>query len=131
MMNKDINISKNVFVKTTWLVCGVISTGLGITGYMLPVMPGTTFIIIALYCFARSSERYHNWLLNNKYFGQTLRDFKEGKGMTKKAKWSAYTCVLISICISLFFASNLWVSLFLIVCLVLAITSIYRQKTRV
>ena len=131
MMNKDINISKNIFVKTTWLIGGVVSTGLGITGYILPVMPGTTFIIIALYCFARSSERYHNWLLNNKYFGQTLRDFKEGKGMSKKAKWSAYTCVLISISISLFFASNVWVSLFLIVCLILAITSIYRQKTKV
>lgn len=130
MENKDIKISKNYILRYTWLIAGFICTGLGIAGYIIPVMPGTTFIIIALYCFARSNEKWYNKLLNNKYFGQTLRDFKEGKGMSKKAKISAYICIVTSISISLFFASNLWVSLFLIVCLILAITAVYRQKTK-
>jgi len=130
MENKDIKISKNYVLRHIWLIAGFICTGLGIAGYIVPVMPGTTFIIIALYCFARSNEKWYNKLLNNKYFGQTLRDFKEGKGMSKKAKTSAYICIVTSISISLFFASNLWVSLFLIVCLILAITAVYRQKTK-
>lgn len=130
MKKKDINISKNFFIRNIWMIAGFVSTGLGIAGYILPVMPGTTFIIIALYCFARSNEAWYNKLLNNKYFGQTLRDFKDGKGMSKKAKRSAYICILASISISLYFASNLWVSLFLILCLILSITTIYRQKTK-
>lgn len=130
MENKDIKISKNLVLRRLWLIGGFISTGLGIAGYILPVMPGTTFIIIALYCFARSNETWYNKLLANKYFGQTLRDFKEGKGMSKKAKRSAYICIVASISISLYFASNLWVSLFLIACLITAITAVYKQKTK-
>lgn len=113
-----------------WLSAGIVCTGLGILGYILPIMPGTTFIIISLYCFARSNEKCHTWLLNNKYFGQTLRDFKAGKGMSVKAKISAYMCIVLSISISMLLASNLWVALFLLVCLILAVVSIYKQKTK-
>ena len=130
MENKDLKISKNFILRNVWLICGFLCTGLGIAGYILPVMPGTTFIIIALYCFARSNERWHNWLLTNKYFGQTIRDFKEGKGMSKKAKINASICILTSISISMYFASNFYVILFLVVCAIIALTAVFKQKTK-
>jgi uncharacterized membrane protein YbaN (DUF454 family) len=93
-------------------------------------MPGTTFILIALFCFARSSEKWHNWLLENKYFGQTIKDFKAGKGMSLKAKISAITCIFLSIGVSMYFATNDWVRIFLIVCCVIATMCVLYQKTK-
>jgi uncharacterized membrane protein YbaN (DUF454 family) len=130
MKNTELKISKNFFVKHLWLVLGFISTVLGVLGYIIPMMPGTTFIIIALYCFARSNEKWHNWLLNNKYFGQSLRDFKEGRGMTLKAKIKAIICISISIGISMCFASNVYVILFLILFATIAYVAVLKQKTK-
>jgi uncharacterized membrane protein YbaN (DUF454 family) len=126
----ELNISSNSAIRQIWFVCGLICTGLGILGYMLPVMPGTTFIIIALYCFARSNEKWYNKLLNNKYFGQTLRDFKAGKGMSMKAKVTAIITVALSIGTSLIFASNIFVKLFLVICFIVAISVIALQKNK-
>jgi len=130
MQTKDTNLINNKALRQIWFVCGLICVGLGIIGYILPVMPGTTFMIIALYCFAKSNERWHRWMLNNKYFGQTLRDFKAGKGMSLTAKITAYTSIFVSIAISMFFASNFYVRVFLIFCFVFATTCVVLQKTK-
>lgn len=127
---KDINITENKALRQIWFVLGLISTGLGIAGYILPVMPGTTFILIAMYCFARSSEKWYNKLLNNKYFGKTIRDFKDGKGMSLKAKFSALICIIVSIGISMYFATNDYVRIFLIVCFAAATMCVLLQKTK-
>jgi uncharacterized membrane protein YbaN (DUF454 family) len=126
----DIQVSEIKGLRTMWFVLGLIATGLGIAGYILPIMPGTTFIIIALYCFARSNEKWYNMLLDNKYFGQTLKDFKAGKGMSLKSKIIAISVVLTSITISMFFASNIYVQIFLVVCGLAATICILWQKTK-
>jgi uncharacterized membrane protein YbaN (DUF454 family) len=113
-----------------WFVLGLISTGLGVAGYILPVMPGTTFILIAAYCFARSSEKYYNKLLSSKWFGQTIKDFYAGKGMSLKAKWTAYIMITVSIAISLYFATNTYVQIFLVVCWLVGTCAIFFQKTK-
>jgi uncharacterized membrane protein YbaN (DUF454 family) len=129
-MKKEIKITKNKSLRHMWFILGIISTGLGIAGYILPIMPGTTFILIATYCFARSNEEWYNKLLNNKYFGQTIRDFKSGNGMSLKAKISAYICIIGSISISIYFASNIYVRLFLILFGLVGIICVLFQKTR-
>lgn len=129
-MSKKINISKNEPVRQIWFILGLISTGLGIAGYILPVMPGTTFILIAAYCFARSNEKYYNKLRNSKWFGQTIRDFQEGKGMSLKAKWTACIMIISSISISLYFASNQYVQIFLVACGIFALSVVFMQKTK-
>lgn len=128
--NKDIKIAQNAAVRQIWFICGLIATGLGVAGYILPIMPGTTFILIAVYCFARSNEEWYNKLLNNKYFGQTIKDFKAGKGMSLKAKISAITCILLSIGISMYFATNDYVRMFLILCCAIATSVVFLQKTK-
>lgn len=128
--NKDIKLAHNSAIRQIWLICGLICTGLGVVGYILPIMPGTTFILIALFCFARSSEKWHNRLLENKYFGQTIKDFKAGKGMSLKAKISAITCIFFSIGVSMYFATNDWVRIFLFVCCVIATMCVLYQKTK-
>jgi hypothetical protein len=129
-MSKDIKISKNEPIRQIWFVLGLISVGLGIAGYILPVMPGTTFILIAAYCFSRSNEIWYNKLINNKYFGQTIKDFKAGLGMSLKAKITAIIMIWTSIGISFYFASNVYVRIFLIACLAVAVYCVLRQKTK-
>lgn len=126
----DLQISEQKGIRHIWFILGVILTGLGIAGYILPVMPGTTFIILALYCFARSNEKWYTWLLTNKYFGKTLQDFKQGRGMSFKAKTLAFICIITSISISLYFASNIYVQLFLVICGIIAIMCVLWQKTK-
>ena len=126
----DLQISEQKGIKHIWFVLGIILTGLGIAGYILPIMPGTTFIILALYCFARSNEKWYTWLLTNKYFGSTLQDFKQGKGMSFKAKITALLCIIGSISISMYFASNIFVDIFLVVCAIVAIMCVLWQKTK-
>jgi len=129
-LNNNVNISNNKAIRQIWFICGLINVGLGTAGYILPVMPGTTFMIIALYCFAKSSEKMHNWMLYNKYFGKTLRDFKAGNGMSIKAKFTALFSILLSISISMYFASNSYVRIFLLLCFVFASACVLIQKTK-
>jgi hypothetical protein len=129
-MSKKVKITENEPLRQMWFVLGLISTGLGVAGYILPVMPGTTFILIAAYCFARSSEKYYNKLLSNKWFGQTIKDFYAGKGMSLKAKWIAYIMITVSIAISFYFATNVYVQIFLIVCCVVGLCAVFFQKTK-
>ena len=69
-----------------WTTAGLILTGIGIIGYILPVMPGTVFLILALFCFQNGSMKMHRWLLNNRLCGPTLRDWDENKWITKRVK---------------------------------------------
>ena len=126
----DLQISETNGIKQIWFVLGIILTGLGIVGYLLPIMPGTTFVILALYCFARSNEKMHTWLLHNKYFGKTLNDFKQGRGMSIKAKITAIACIAMSISTSMYFASNMYVHIFLAICAIVAIMCVLWQKTK-
>ena len=72
--------------KKIYIFVGILSVGLGIIGAFLPVMPTVPFLLIALFCFERSSKKYHDMILNNKYFGKILRDYYEGKGLTTSVK---------------------------------------------
>lgn len=132
MKNKkfDLQIVENKSLRHMWLILGLISTGLGVAGYILPIMPGTTFIIIALYCFARSNKNWYNWLLTNKYFGKAITDFKNGKGMSLKAKITALATIVGSISMSMYFASNIYVQIFLIICGLTAVGCVLWQKTK-
>jgi len=125
-----LNITKNKHIRKIWFIAGLISTGLGVAGYILPVMPGTTFILIAAFCFTKSNEAWYNKLLQSKWFGETIKDFQEKRGMSLKSKITAISMITASISISLYFASNLYVSIFLIVCGVVSISIILSQKTK-
>jgi uncharacterized membrane protein YbaN (DUF454 family) len=58
MQHKNNKIIENKALRQLWFVCGIICVGLGIIGYILPIMPGTTFMIVALFCFAKSGFKF-------------------------------------------------------------------------
>jgi uncharacterized membrane protein YbaN (DUF454 family) len=93
----------------TWLrillvIAGTVCVGLGIVGIFVPVLPTTPFLLLAAACYARSSQRFHSWLLNNKWFGSYIRNYLERKGITLKAKIITLSLLWITIGVSAAFA---------------------------
>ncbi len=74
---------------------------LGIIGALLPVMPTTVFLIIALAIFSKSSPRFHKMLLNNKFVGEDLKRWEENKTMSRASKKKATLIIVISFGVSL------------------------------
>lgn len=75
------NIKKIVFI-----VLGCIGVGLGGIGAVVPLIPTFPFLLMAAYCFARSSKRLHNWFIHTKLYKNNLESYVQGRGMTKKVK---------------------------------------------
>lgn len=78
------------------LAVGFISLALGVLGVFLPLLPTTVFILVAAYCFARSSERFYTGLLNNKRFGPAIRDWQTHKCMSRRSKTYAVAMIVLS-----------------------------------
>lgn len=99
-----------------WLIfaCGWLSVALAILGLFLPVLPTVPFLLLALACFSRSSERFHSWLIEHEQLGPLVRPYLAGAGMPLKAKIKAILLVWASILLSTFFLiDRLWLQILL------------------
>ena len=72
--------------KILLVIIGCISVGLGALGVVLPILPTVPFLLLAAFCFARSSERLNNWFIGTKLYKNNLESYVKGKGMTRKTK---------------------------------------------
>jgi uncharacterized protein len=72
--------------KWSLIMAGTICVGLGVAGIFLPLLPTTPFLLLAAICYAGSSPRFYHWLLNNRWFGRYIRNYREGKGLTLTTK---------------------------------------------
>ena len=72
--------------RIAFIVLGCLSLVLAVLGVLLPILPTVPFLALAAFCFAKSSDRLNNWLINTKFYQNNFADFKAGKGMTVKTK---------------------------------------------
>lgn len=72
--------------KVAYIVLGCIGVGLGAVGAVVPLLPAFPFLMLAVFCFARSSERLHNWFINTKLYKDNLESYVDSRSMTKKTK---------------------------------------------
>ncbi len=79
------------------VIAGTFFVGLGIIGIFLPLLPTTPFLLLAAACYAGSSKRFYNWLLNNKWFGNYIKNYREGKGVQLKVKVLTISLLWITI----------------------------------
>ena len=86
MKSVELQIKSNPIVRFLWLALGLFFAAVGIIGLVVPGLPTTPLMILAAVCFLRSSERLLQWVLNNKYYGESVKNFLDGKGISKKAK---------------------------------------------
>ncbi|MES9962227.1 MAG: YbaN family protein [Candidatus Sedimenticola sp. 20ELBAFRAG] len=75
---------------------GWISLAAGVIGLFLPLLPTTPFLLLSAWCFSRSSERLHQWLLNNPRFGPVIRRWEEEGCMERRIKVRAILLVIAS-----------------------------------
>ena len=72
--------------KAFFVALGCVSLGIGAVGAVLPLLPTFPFLLLAAFCFAKSSEKLHNWFTSTKLYQENLDDFMQGRGMTKRTK---------------------------------------------
>lgn len=74
-----------------WLLAGagVVAVGIGIVGIFVPILPTTPLLLLAAACFIRSSDRLYNWLIGHRWFGSYIRNYREHRAITRRAKVAA------------------------------------------
>jgi hypothetical protein len=85
------------------LAVGWLSLVLGVLGIFLPVLPTTPFLLLTAACFSKGSPRAHQWLINHRWFGQTIRYYQSGHGIPLRIKIKAILTLWITISISAYF----------------------------
>jgi uncharacterized protein len=83
-------------LRPLYFAAGVVLLGVGIAGYILPVMPGTIFLILAAACFARSSRQLESWLVNHPRLGPSVVAWRKNGAIPRKAKIIAIAAMAIS-----------------------------------
>ncbi len=96
--------AKNPLLRVLWVGLGCLFVGLGAIGAVVPGMPTTVFLVLAAACFIRSSQRLYDWLISNKTFGPYLKDYREGKGIPRRAKVLALSMIVIFVSFAVFYA---------------------------
>ncbi len=81
--------------KAIYIVLGCIGVGLGAVGAVLPLLPAFPFLMLAVFCFAKSSEKLHSWFVSTKLYKKNLESFVKGKGMTWATKFRIMTTVTL------------------------------------
>ena len=86
----------SIFVKILLITAGTILVGLGILGIFLPLLPTTPFLLLAAVCYSQSSDRFYRGLLGNRWFGEYIRNYREGRGVPVRTKIIAITFLIMT-----------------------------------
>jgi uncharacterized protein len=90
------------------IVGGSVCVALGVVGIFVPMLPTTPFLLLAAVCYARSSKRLYHGLLTNRWFGEYIRNYREGRGITRSHKTAVLLLLWLTIGSSAVLAVNLW-----------------------
>ena len=93
--------------KKLYITFGFLAVALAIIGVFIPGLPTVPFLLVALFCFERSSKKYHDMIMNNKYFGPVLQDYYSGKGLTSSVKIKAILFLSCGMIFSIYKIQNL------------------------
>lgn len=72
--------------KAIYIAVGCVSLGIGAVGAVMPLLPAFPFLLLTAFCFAKSSQRLHDWFIATKLYKNNLESYVAGKGMTAKTK---------------------------------------------
>jgi len=118
-------------VRAFFLVAGFLSLGLGIAGLVLPVLPTTPFMLLAAACFARSSPRFHQWLLRHRTFGPIVGEWERHRAIPWRTKLWGIALMSATLAVSItFFVKPPWLKAALAVFGVLMAIWLYRIPSR-
>jgi hypothetical protein len=96
------------WVRAMFFCLGSIFVGLATIGVLLPLVPTTPFLLLAAACYARSSQRLYDWLLANRVFGSTIRQWQEHRSVAHRTKIVAIVLLVLTLGTSIIFFVPLW-----------------------
>jgi len=120
--SKKVSEKSNRLLRWILVSLGTLFVGLGILGIFLPLLPTTPFLLLAAACYVRSSKRFYHWLLNNKWFGSYIKNYKEKKRIPLKAKILSISLLWITILASAIFATDVIYVRIILICIALGVT---------
>jgi len=117
-----IEYEPNGIKRVLWLLLGLTFVGVGMIGIVIPGLPTTIFMILAVGCFYRSSQRLYDWVINHKYFGEHVKNYIEGKGMPRKAKLNSFIFIWVFVIFAVLFGIPDNMVIFKIITIIAALT---------
>ena len=112
-----------------WNILGSFFVGIGVIGIFIPLLPTTPFLLLAAYCFNRGSDRMRNWFKSNKLISSYVNNYHEKKGIPIRAKMNSIFILWITIGISIYFVSNIYLRIILVLVIVGVTTHLLRIPT--
>ena len=126
----QVNVVSNKLLRMVLIIAGTFFVGLGIIGIFVPLLPTTPFLLLATACYAKSSLRFYLWLLNNRWFGNYIRDYRSGNGVLLKVKVTSILILWVTIILSSFFMiRNIFISIGLVTIAIITTIHILNIRT--
>lgn len=117
--------------RSLFMAAGCLSLGCGVIGIFLPLIPTTPFLLLSAYCFSRSSERLHNWLLSHKLFGPMITDWETYGVIRTKIKWIATISMLVLVSYPLIFMIEIvWLKVLVALTICCVLTFIWTRPSQ-
>lgn len=102
--------------KIVYIIVGCISAGTGAVGAVLPLLPAFPFLLLAAFCFGKSSEKLNQWFINTKLYKNNLESYVEHRGMTIKTKIKIILMVTALMSIGFIMMKNVPVGRLILAC---------------
>lgn len=100
-----------MFARSFWFLVGVLALALAIAGALLPLLPTTVFLLVAVYAFARSSKRLHDWIMGHRHFGRLVRNWQAYGSIDRRSKFFAILAMIAALAVSVLLGFDLWILL--------------------
>jgi uncharacterized membrane protein YbaN (DUF454 family) len=101
--------------KAFWFTLGIILLGVAYLGVLIPGLPWSTPALGAAFCFAKSSEKFHNWIMNHKTFGPFIKEWSTYRVYPNKAKYLMVIVMTLSLTVMLLTTGNVMATTYLLV----------------
>jgi hypothetical protein len=115
------------WLRLLMIVGGCLCVLLGVIGLFVPMMPGAVFLIIAAWLFARSSERFHQWLITHKRLGPIVNAWQSGRGFERALRRRILLLMWASMLLSSALIGKIWVAVLLATCGICTTAYILKQ----
>jgi uncharacterized membrane protein YbaN (DUF454 family) len=118
-------------MRKVWVILGFISLILGFIGIFLPVLPTTPFVLLGAFCFSKGSTRYHQMLLQNRFFGPLIVNWQTNRVIPLKAKGLATFWILLGMGAVWWNPIRRTAQIFATLCMLGALLFIWRQRSSI
>jgi uncharacterized membrane protein YbaN (DUF454 family) len=116
----------NKIKKALWFTLGIILLGVAYIGVIVPGIPWSTPILGAAFCFARSSEKFHNWIMNHPKFGPFITEWSKYRVYPSIAKYAMVIVMSISLLVFFFTVANIKATIYMAITFALIVTWAWR-----